>query len=93
MAFQFMIGGLVRQSCSCMCFKWVLGLFSSVSLLCRVGIATRNGLPILIRVLAAVENLESISTDAISSTLRMLIPQSDELGCQVRNHRAPLSLR
>ncbi len=50
----------------------------------RAGLATKDALPVLIRVLAAVESQDPISTDAISSILRMLVPQPDELGCRVR---------
>ncbi|CAL5230097.1 g13555 [Coccomyxa viridis] len=48
----------------------------------RAGLATKDALPVLIRVLAAVESQDPISTDAISSILRMLVPQPDELGCR-----------
>lgn len=59
---------------------------SQTSPSCRAEVATKNGVPILIRVLAAVESQDSTSADAITSILRMLVPQTDELGCRVRVH-------
>ena len=54
---------------------------------CRVEAARKNGVPALIRVLASVESDDPTSADAITSVLRMLVPQPDKLCCKVRAHQ------
>lgn len=58
--------------------------------ICRVGIVAKGGLGSLLRVLAAVEDLDPTSTDTICSTLCMLTPQGDDLGCRVRVWYTPV---
>ena len=50
----------------------------------------KGGLGSLLRVLAAVEDLDPTSTDTICSTLCMLTPQGDDLGCRVRVWYTPV---
>ena len=49
----------------------------------RVSIVAKEGIPCLVRALGSVEDLDAVSAEALSSTLRVLLPSCDSLGGRV----------